>query len=133
MLYRYDISDKLDLSRFKKQAPSLIGKMRELTYEFYLDDYKLVAEITTTDSFNNQLITLYFFDITKDDNDNVVSEKIIVPLESLLFKNINFIKSLFINNNYKAYIDSDNVDKTTDIISTIVKLLFKINSLKAFI
>lgn len=133
MLYRYDIDDKLDLSKFKKQAPVYIGKMRELTYEFFLKDYKMVAEIATPDGYSAHTVSLYFFDIKKDKDGDVVSEKVVIPLIDTRFKEMQFIKDLFTIDNYKAYFDSNSVEKTTNTLSMLLRLIHKINNLKAFL
>lgn len=134
MRYRYNFdSEKLDLPRFKKQAAHYIGKMRELHYEIILKNYKLLIEIVTPDNCTGHMVVISMFDIHKDNDGDIVNEKVIVPLIDTRFKESKLIQNIFVIDNYKAHFDSNSVFETVDKISQLIKLIFKINNLKAFL
>jgi hypothetical protein len=133
MEYRLDIGEKLDLTRFRKHASVYIGQMRELTYNLHLPDYKVVAEIVTPDNCNGHMVTLFFFDIEKDEDGNIVNEKVVIPLTDTRFKEIKEIQNLFTIDHYKTHFDSNSAINTVDKICRLVKLVHKINHLKVFL
>jgi hypothetical protein len=134
MRYRYDfVGDKLDLPKFQKQAAYYIGHMREVNYEIFLKNYKLLVEIATPDNCTGHIVTLSMHDLKRDSDGDISSEKVIIPLIDTRFKESKIIKEFFVIDNYKAHFESNNVSLTVDKISQLIKLLFKINSLKAFL
>jgi hypothetical protein len=133
MEFRYDFYEKLDLTKFKKQGAHYIGSMRELTYNFFLPEFKVVAEIITPDNSSGHLVTVYFFELVRAKDRTIEAEKAVIPLIDTRFKEIKDIQSLFKIDHYKANFDSNNAKDTVDKLCNLVRLVFKINSLKAFL
>jgi hypothetical protein len=133
MQFRYDFDKKLDLSRFKKQAEHYIGKMNEITYNFYIENYKLNITIAKVVENSNHSVGLAFYSIDRDADREVIRESAIFPLRNDLFSNITFIKNLFKDeSSYSAYFISSSVVDTINKICDLLNLLFKINKLLAF-
>lgn len=133
MLFSYDFGHKLDLTKFKKQAPHYIANMREVNYNLFLQDYKVVVEIATPDVCNGHIVSVHFSSLKRDQDGDIIDETIIVPLLDTRFKEIQYIKDIFKINSYKAYFDSNSVVDTVDKICMLLRLVYKINNLKAFI
>lgn len=132
MLYRYDFHQKLDLVRFKKQAIFYIGKMTEVIYHFYTLHYKMHVEIVRSDESTSYFVTISILELERDEDNELVSEVIIIPLIDMRFKEFQEIKDTFQIDNYKAHFDSNSVEMTVDKICRILKIIHKINNLKAF-
>jgi len=133
MLIRYDFGDKLDLSRFEKQVPQYIGTMREITYHIVLPHYMVNVEIVGVDDSPSHMSTIWLSEVWRDEDGEIKDTKIIVPYLDSRFKEIDFIKDKFQIDNYKAYIYSNSVQATTNMLCRIVKLVHKINGLTAFL
>ena len=133
MLFRYDFGEKLDLTKFKKQAIHYIGTMRELTYDLVLPNYKLCVEITTPDNVNSHSVLLYFSDIFRDIDKEIIRENIIEPMTDTRFKEMKSIQELFEIDNFKAYFVSHSTSETVEKLSKLIKLLSKLNNLKVFL
>lgn len=133
MLFRYDFGEKLDLTKFIKQATHYIGTMRELAYDLYLSDYKMRVEVVTPDNSNSHTVTIFFYEIGRDPDGELVGEKIIIPLIDTRFKELRDIKDVFKIDNYKAHFDSNSAQFTVEKICKILKILYKINNLKVFL
>ncbi len=130
MQIRYDFSEKLDLSRFKKQAPHYIGTMREMVYWFYLPDYRIEVQITCTDNTTNYLVKICIDEIVRE----YLSTKYytIHPDSDIRFADIKIIQNTFTFGPY-AELTSNDVKQITNTICDIVKVVHKINGLKAFL
>lgn len=133
MKFRYDFAEKLDLSRFKKQALHYINVGRESTFELYVNDFKINVEIATFDGQDAHIASLYFEEIKRDLDGEIISTNIITPMIDLRFKDIENIKHIFDESNYKSHFNYKSTTFLVDHICFIIKLLNKINSLKAFI
>jgi len=133
MLYRYDFGEKLDLSRFKKQAPHYINSMREVTYDLFMPDYKMSVEISTPDNSTGHIVSLSLYDLDRDDDGDIIRERVIIPLIDTRFREIQPIKDIFKIDHYKAHFDSNSSVDTVEKIAKLLKLLHKINNLKVFL
>ena len=133
MLFRYDFAEKLDLSRFKKQASHYISTMREVTYNLFMPDYKMVVEIATPDNSTGHTISLTLYEIEKDKDGDIINERVIIPLIDTRFREISYIKDIFKIDHYKAHFDSNSSTDTVEKICKLLKLIHKINNLKCFL
>lgn len=136
MLIRYDIPEKLDLSKFRKQAEFYIGKMRELDYEFITKDYKVTIGISTPDDSNTHSVVIAIFDVKRDPEGEVSNYIPIRPLKDTRFCESTIIKDLFDpKNEYatQAVLTSNSALETTNKLSNIIKLIHKLHSLRAFL
>jgi hypothetical protein len=136
MLIRYDIPEKLDLSKFRKQAEFYIGKMRELDYEFITKDYKVTIGISTPDDSNTHNVSIRIFDVKRDFDGEVLNYIGIQPLKDTRFCESSIIKSLFDPKDlyvYEAAFNSNSALDTTNKLADIIKLIHKLHSLRAFL
>jgi hypothetical protein len=133
MQFRIEITEKLDLSKFRKQAAYYTGQMRELSYHFYLPDYKVIVELSTPDDSNYHLAMMWIVEIFRDQDKEIIREQVVIPLLDTRFKESKDIQSLFPNDHYKTIFQSNNVKDTIDKICQLVKLTHKINGLKIFL
>jgi hypothetical protein len=134
MIIRYDlVGDKLDLSRFIKRAPREIGQMRRMVYDFYVQGYKISFDIGTPDDITVHLVRFNIMEIKRDDAGEIQSYISLYPNEDLRFKEIPDIAKYFDPLGNAGHFESASVDNTVDILSKIVKVVYKINNLKAFL
>jgi hypothetical protein len=133
MQIRIDINEKLDLSKFRKQATYYLGQMRELSYHFYLPNYRVMVDSVSTDDTTAHLVTLWIEEIKRDADYEILTGKAVIPIIDIRFKESKIIQELFPNDHYKSSFQSNDVAKTVDKICQLVKLVFKINSLKVFL
>lgn len=134
MNFRYDfVGDKLDLTRYTKQATAYIGAMREVDYTIYFKHYKMRVEIARCADSTNHTVTLYFFEIKRDENGEITDEKVIIPLIDTRFKESQCIKDLWRIDHYKAHFDSASAAATVEKTNKVIKLIYKIENLKAFL
>lgn len=136
MEFRYDFGEKLDLTRFRKQARHYIGRMREIVYNCYLADYKVVAEIATLDdraSTSRHRVTAYFMEVIRNPDGTIQDQKAILPLTDTRFREIKIIQDIFPADGYKTFFDSNDPQEIVDKLCNLISLVHKINHLKAFI
>lgn len=136
MLIRYDIPEKLDLSKFRKQAEFYIGRMRELDYEFITKDYKVFIGISTPDDSNAHSVVIKIFDVKRDAEGEISNYIPIRALKDTRFCESSIIKSIFDpKNDYAldAFFTSNSALETTNKLADIIKLIHKLHSLRAFL
>jgi hypothetical protein len=129
----YFLGDKLDLTKFRKQANHYISTMSEITFSLYLPDYKINAEIAVAGHSNSHCVSLWINDLIRDSENEIVNSAIVVPLTDNRFMDIKMVQEIFPIDNYKALLTSNSIVKTVEDICQLTKLVFKINSLKVFI
>src|SRR5258708_40189734 len=95
MLFPIHIGEKLDLSKFRKQAAHYIGQMQELTYHFYLPDYKAVINIITPIGRTNHLVNVTLYELWRDTANEIIRTTPIVPFLDLRFSESKIIQSIF--------------------------------------
>ena len=137
MLFTIHINNKLDLSKFRKQAAYYFSNWldKEISYCFYLPNYKLTAN--TIYSKNKVLGSGYvvefsFSEIIKDVGQVIIKENIIYPWNDVRFTDSEIIKLLLFSNHVGIF-NSNSVADVVDKICQIVTYLYKINKLKAFV
>lgn len=134
MLFTYTFGEKLDLEKFRRQAAHYIGKMREVSYNLYLPHYKVVLEISGLDNSKEQIITVMLLDLKRDSNGWVHSGEAIYPLEDVRFKNNPDIQAVFTaTNNFRGSFSVADPLDGVEKICRVVKLLHKLDHLKAFL
>jgi hypothetical protein len=135
MLITINIDQKLDLSKFRKQALNYLGRIRELNYHFYLPAYKIIVETATVDDSTAHHVTIYFSEIWRDQDKEIKREQRIFPATDTRFAESKIVKTIWnpVVRSDIGYFISNSVAETTDKICQVVKLVFKINSLKAFL
>lgn len=133
MQFRYNFGEKLDVSRFKKQAPHYISLAKPVEYDLYLPHYRLRVEVNTPEDSNGHDVLLSFSEITRDGDGEIIREHIISPANDSRFKEFREIKNIFTVSDYKAAFNSNSSVDTVDKICSIIKILSKINNLTVFL
>ena len=134
MQFRYDfVGDKLDLSHFQIQAKRHLTKMRRLTYYFYVLGYKIQVNIDTPDDCTAHMVDFAIMELQRDNDGEIKVYSIIRVYEDLRFKEISDIVKYYEPNAEQGHFESASVDKTVGILSTLIKVIYKINNLKAFL
>lgn len=134
MQIRYDfIGDKLDLSRFQKRASREIAQMRSLTYHFYVLSYKIEVNIDTPDDCTNHLVGFSIMELQKDEDNEIKSCFTIKVTDDLRFKTFPDLVKYYEPFADTGHFQSASVDETIDILSSFIKIIYKINNLKVFL
>lgn len=133
MHFRFDFGEQLDFSRFKRQAPHYISLAKPLDYDFYLPHYKMSANIRASENTSGHIVYIRFWEIFKDADGEMDSQRLILPRNDTRFQEISQIKNLFELNSHEAEFESFNSINTVEQICFLIKILFKINNLKVFI
>lgn len=133
MIFRYDFGSALDLTRFKKQSIHYIGKIPTINYHLFLRDYKIVADINVVNDSTCHNVTISIFDIVRDADGEMLDSNVVVPLNDTRFKELKDVVNIFPNDHYKADFSSGSAENTSDKICKIIRILHKINNLKAFL
>jgi hypothetical protein len=134
MQFRYDfVGDKLDLSHFQTQAKRHIAKMRRLTYYFYVLGYKIQVNIDTPDDCTAHMVDFAIMELQRDNDGEIQLYDIIRVHEDLRFKEISDVVKYYESNSEEGHFESASVDKTVAILSNLIKVIYKINNLKAFL
>jgi hypothetical protein len=134
MKIRYDfVGDKLDLSRFQKQAAREIAQMRELTYDFYVNGYKLHVDISTVDDRTEHQVVINLYELIKDHVYEIKGVKQLMPANDMRFKEIEDISNIFTDSEYAGAFESNSVSETIKCLSKLITIIYKINGLKAFL
>lgn len=135
MYLRYDFGKKLDLSKFKKQASHYAKNLDKVTYQLFLPNYKITVEIFRAEGcLTTRSVNIAIYDIGRDKDGEITFSSALFPITDTRFKEIKIIQELWGNNTGAlAYFD---IGTSTDIIQRIcdlIKVVHKINKLKAFI
>lgn len=135
MYLRYDFGEKLDLSKFKKQASYYSKNLDRVTYQLFLQDYKITVEMHKLEGcLTTRSVNIAIYDIERDKDGEVMCVSALFPITDSRFKEIKIIQEIWESNTGAlAYF---NIDTSTDIIQNIcdlIKIVHKINKLKAFI
>jgi hypothetical protein len=133
MLFTIHIDEKLDLTKFRKQAMHYIGKMREITYHIYLPNYKVVAEIVSVEDSSKHLVSMWITELLRDKDKEITGEKVVIPVSDSRFRDIKDVQSIFPIDDYKSLFESSSVLDTVNKICNLTKLAFKINNLLAYL
>lgn len=133
MIIRYDFGTKLDLSLFQKQATRHIGTMHRLVYHIFVKDYRMSIDITTPDDSTTHQVIMSISEIKRDTDGEIKNSSAIFPTQDLRFKELRDITNIFPLDSHEAHFESNNVAKTVEELSAIIKIIHKINGLKVFL
>lgn len=127
MQFRYDFGEKLDLSKFRKQAKHYSKYQSE--YLLVLGEFLLIANFES-----NNRVQLTAFDITKDADGNISKKKFIFLAEDNRFQEFKDVRYFTENNSAHPFTIEKQVDaETIDRICNLIKVFHKVNGLKAFL
>lgn len=134
MFLRYDFGEKLDLSKFRKQCKYYIDQNYEMRYWMIFPRYKMVVDITKfKESLAVHQVDLAIYDIVKKDDGTVIGEASIAPASDDRFKSFESVRQIFMPNLNKTSFGCNNSDVIADKICSIIKIVHKIDGLKAFL
>lgn len=135
MNFRYDFGQKIDLTKFRKQALHYIKASSENSWEFYISDYRIC--FTSVRIANESYTFQLEIQELKRDGDGNISDRINVrPMTNTKFMDAQCFHVFFDpNNKYQitSSIDSSDVEFIVDSLITAIKYLFKIEKLKVFL
>lgn len=134
MQFRYDfVGDKLDLSRLKKQINRHLIQYEVIEYSFYVLGYKIQANIYLVEGTTKHVIKFIIAELQRDNDGEVLSYAAIRITEDLRFKEFpDIIKHYSIFSSVGEF-ESNSIDEITNILSILIKIIYKINNLKAFL
>lgn len=135
MQFRYDfVGGKLDLSRFKKQVnQNLIQYDEKIEYYFYVLGYKIQAYVEREEGSTNYIIDFAIMELQRDHDGEVEAYLAIRVTDDLRFKEFPELIKHYTSFAPQGYIVSNSVDEIVNILSTLIKIIYKINNLKAFL
>ena len=129
MNFRYDFGEKLDLTKFVKQAVFYIS-LYPTEYTIFTKDYKLVFKTFIEEGVI--FTKIHIFDIHRNTDNTISGYKSVFSDDSRL-ESFKEITSLFLINRYEAFFTSTSSKEVVDKLSLIIKVIHKINNLKAFL
>jgi hypothetical protein len=139
MLFTYVFGDKLDLSRFRKQAINYISTIPDVQYHLYLSTYKIHLEISTPHTKSGHITTISIFRLKRNENKEIIRSELIHPLIDSLFQEIKAIQDIWspiLGTNYvpgsRTTFTSNSVTESVEKICIILKIVSKVDNLKAF-
>jgi hypothetical protein len=138
MLFRYDFDNKLDLSRFQKQALHYMGTMPEVTYHLFVFDYKMIVDVRKTMPINSKgiepcyLVSLQIFDLKRDQDNEIIESKSILPMNDPRFNEMKDFTQIFSLDHATGDFTCDKVEIIVEKISKMIKMFNKLNTMKAF-
>ena len=137
MQFRYDfVADKLDLSRFQKQVIKQIDQIHQIDhiiYNLYVLGYKIRVDINSIKNSTAHMIEFIIMEIQRDNDGEIKYYKVIKPTEDLRFKNITDLVKYFEPLSEFGGFQSSSVERTSNMLCTLIKVIYKINNLKAFL
>lgn len=134
MQFRYDfVGDKLDLSRFKRQITQHLVLHTEVTYSFYVLGYKIQANINKSDFSTTYIVEFVLNELQRDQDGEIHSYYAVKITEDLRFKEFPDLIKYYSPSALHGAFDSNSVDEIANILSSFIKIIYKINNLKAFL
>lgn len=134
MQFRYDfVGDKLDLSRVKKQINRHLIQYDVIEYSFYVLGYRIQVNIVRDELTTNFNIDFSIVELRRDAAGEINSHSAIRVTEDLRFKEFPDLTKYYFPNAFKGDFESNSVDEITEILSSFIKIIYKINNLKAFL
>ena len=131
--FRYDFGEKLDLSKFAKQAEHYIACWYAISYHIYTQDFIIEASVRPNDSSKTHKVDFSLYELERDSDKSIINKKLLFPLNDTRFSNIEIIIELFARYNDQGQIFSDNVFDIIAKLCQLIKAVHKINHLKAFL
>lgn len=134
MLFRYDFGETLDVTKFRAQAQHYIAQMRQVDYNLFLQNYKIIVNIFTPDDCTAHLVSVALYHIIRDECGEITKVELLFPSNDLRFKEFKIIKEIWEKPHYSfGNWDSGSVSNTTEKIISLLKIAHKIDNLKAFL
>jgi hypothetical protein len=136
MIFRYDFGKKIDTTQFAKQAKHYIYAETENNWEFNFPDYRL--HIKTSNRVKKFiLVSTNLVDLIKDDNGIVIDVKTIYVLNDSRFNTFKVFDKFYVTKTAlmqpEGAMGTDDIDECIQSIADFLKILSKINNLKAFL
>lgn len=130
MKFKIELNNDCDLSLFRSMFLKLIGADQS-TYDLFINKAMVRFEVSGTKT--DQLIVASIFDATKSDECTWES-KGIYPLQDTRFRELSFIKELFeLPGACTCHIVCHNPSETFKVLEKLVRIVYRVNKLKAFI
>ncbi len=132
MQFRYDFGEKLDLSKFRKQALHYIKSLDNVSYLFVLPQYKVIAELIRNGGIHTAYLSVY--EISRDKQGEISGATLLTPLLDTRFKEIKIIQEIWQHNpTTEGVIEFNAPPVIINHICDLVKVVHKIFHLKVFL
>lgn len=131
MLFRYDFNSDLDLSKFVKQTPYYIQNNSNIEYDLFVHDYKLSLKVSKSDDLK-YMAKIEIYSLIRDEMNQITSSEKIIPSLDVRFASLKQINQFFQPNECTGILYSDSSQSMTDVFCKIIKVLIKLNMLRAF-
>jgi hypothetical protein len=141
MLFTYVFGDKLDITKFRKQAAHYISTMSEVRYHLYLPNYKIHLEVSTPNDQGGHIVAASLFQLKRDEMKEIIRADAIYPITDSRFSEIKVIQDIWNpwsgiltvpSSAARATFTSNSVVESVEKICVILKIVSKIDGLKAF-
>lgn len=130
MKFNIELDDSCDLTIFRSMFMKLTGSDRS-TYDLFIDKAMVRFEVSSTKT--DQLIVAGIFDAVKNDAYSWAVNGV-HPLRDTRYQNLSFIKELFeLPGACSCHIVCHNPSETFKVLEKLVRTVYKVNKLKAFI
>lgn len=132
MKFDLQLSSNEDLEYFKTLFLRNVG-VEQILYYFHADDIQVRVQVSGLNGY--QLISIGFFHCTKDGNS--VSLTQFCPLSDTRYKNFNEIQDCWYYDSNKAWgtfsHSPEEMEWGLEKIASILRVIYKVNNLKAFL
>lgn len=143
MLFRYDIGEKLDLSRFTKQATHSINTIPDNLFEFHMHDFVVEVRVyqDTIPCINSKgflyvtarRVTVKIFDVKRIDS-CITQKKEVYVMNDDRFSLFPEIRAMFYKDIQAAsVVPMEDVPKIAESVCTLLTGIHKLGKLKAFL
>jgi hypothetical protein len=141
MIFRYDFSQKIDLSRFRKQIIHYSGKIVPLEFVVFTKNYQFNIKISDKiandiDGYCRYRASILVYSVSRYADGTILELNPFIILNdqklSLVPKIIDICGKVATQNPYEIVI-IDSKEVIADDICTLILMLYKINDLKVFI
>ena len=135
MNFRYDFGDKLETANFAKQAKHYCSTFHSNEWNFNFWHFKLITGISKGVS-TKFLVTVQIFDLTRDSNGEIINVVPIKVSQDVRFCSFPILENFF-EKQFPQQIEAsywfDTLDEAISSTIDILKILSKINKLRAFL
>lgn len=130
MIFNFDFSEVLNFDAFIKQARHYMSIMPNITYFINVSNFKLSLAWSKV-SENNFNLKIQISEVIN--KDNLLSGKILNPLDDLRFKDLLEIKNTYSLPYSEGMYVTSSIDDGLNFMIRMVKILHKINKINFFV
>ena len=125
MKFIYALSEPLNLTKFRTEYATHIGKMNEITYIIHHPGYDFYIDIVTVYDSSKYLISCHIWD--------AITDSVIFPSLDEPYKYMEGIASYFRGDHYKAHWEFFDSKPLIEHLCNLIKLFSRVYNLRAFL